>query len=80
MGESDIIQSEVNEKSRRCLIFLPANARLNFDIWEHDAPKTQYNDRRTDYGRDNVATIVRGIYGRDSEQQLEHIASHSTGL
>ena len=76
----DQVQDQVQDPVRQCLVFLPANACLNFNIKELDAPQTQYNDRSVDYGRDNVATIVRGTYGKNHEKQLEHVTSRTTGL
>ena len=82
MGERDqeSVKREEQSGNRRYLVFLPADARLNFDIKEGDVPQTEYNDRSVDCGRDNVANIVRGTYGRNREQQLEHISSSSPGL
>ena len=68
-----------DKRERDCLIFLPGNAKLNFENKEQDALETQYDDRSTDYGRDNVETLVRGKHAKNN-QKSEAAENKSTGL
>ena len=46
------------------LVFLPANARLNFETTNQSPPETKYNKRMKQFDQDAVKKVVGGNYGR----------------
>jgi len=47
----------------KALVYLPSNAKLNFENDVMEPPKVKYEKRRAAFDKDTVKKIVRGKYG-----------------
>ena len=47
----------------KALVYLPANAKLNFEKNVMEPPTVKYEKRRAEFDKDTVKKIVKGLYG-----------------
>lgn len=49
----------------KALVYLPANAKLNFKNDVMEPPTVKYEKRRASFDKDTVKKIVKGHYGSE---------------
>jgi hypothetical protein len=49
----------------KALVYLPANAKLNFKNDVMEPPIVKYEKRRAAFDKDSVKKIVKGLYGSE---------------
>ena len=53
----------------RTLVYLPADAKLNFENNTQTPPNTQYDKRQKTFDQESIKKVVGGKYGRQSRNQ-----------
>lgn len=62
------------------LVFLPSEAKLNWENDKNQSPDTTYQKRRKNCNSKEVAKITKGKYGRNLSQQTDESEHSTTGL
>jgi hypothetical protein len=50
----------------RTLVYLPADAKLNFENNTQDPPNTKYDNRKKIFDEESIKKVVGGLYGRNN--------------
>ena len=55
-------------RKKNIVVYVPPDARINFNNSNEDSPETKYNNRIAVFDINEVSKIVKGKYGRENRK------------